>query len=278
MVKACVGKRSNVEKTIANDDKKSMEGLHPLFKSVASLSGVGKAIVTHENFALTDESCAIFGWFQSKMMGSSAKFEGKSFEDVFVEFKPCQYPRFVTRCMKRSKTYKSLVLKRFKSLLQFFFDQVFGSNRLFEFVEDDIVGMRVFVHSNMLKLLKSSRLNRIPLWCIVDNLIGYLDTGIAAGLVDAGYDSVYSHNGNPTLLYGLLRFLPHHCSSKLVLNGRTQLAELYGYKLRSIGLSPVIPDSTSFAIGEEINVNYHMGSRSSFNFVCNCGSSACISK
>ena len=97
-------------------------------------------------------------------------------------------------------------------------------------------------------------------------------------MVDAGYDSVYSHNGNPTLLYGLLRFLAHHCSSKLVLNGRTQLAELYGYKLRSIGLSPVIPDSTSFAIGEEINVNYHMGSRSSFNFVCNCGSSACISK
>jgi hypothetical protein len=87
--------------------------------------------------------------------------------------------------------------------------------------------MRVFVHSNMLKLLKSSRLNRIPLWCIVDNLIGYLDTGIAAGLVDAGYDSVYSHNGNPTLLYGLLRFLPHHCSSKLVLNGRTQFANRF---------------------------------------------------
>ena len=86
MVKACVVKKPNVEKTIANDDKKSMEGLHPLFKSVASLSGVGKAIVTHENFALTDESCAIFGWFQSKMMGSSAKFEGKSFEDVFADF------------------------------------------------------------------------------------------------------------------------------------------------------------------------------------------------
>ena len=54
MAKAGVVKKPIVEKTVANDDKKFMKGLHPLFRLVASLSGAGKVSVTHESFALTD--------------------------------------------------------------------------------------------------------------------------------------------------------------------------------------------------------------------------------
>ena len=279
MVKVKSVQKSSVEQAVISNRDEVLTNVHPLFRSVAKLSGIEKSGVIHGNAALIDEHCTVFSWFRVNMMGSSTKFEGKSFEDVFAKLGLSCYPKFVLRCMKMSKTYKSLVLKRFRNTVKCFFDQVFGSDRLFEFVEDDSVGMRIFIHSNMLKLLKSQRLNRIPLWCVVDNLVGYLDTGLAAGLVDAGYDSVYSHHGNPTLLYGMLRFLPHHCGSKLVLGGRTKLTESCGYKLRSIGLSPVVPDTTSFVVGEEVNVNYHMGSKSSsYNFVCNCGSDTCISK
>ena len=94
------------------------------------------------------------------------------------------------------KTSKSLMLKKFRSLVRYWYDLVYGSDRLFDFLFDADVGIKVFINENMLKLMRSSRCKTIPFHLVADNLIGLLET-VAQGdlLANTGNDSITDRRG-----------------------------------------------------------------------------------
>jgi hypothetical protein len=178
------------------------------------------------------------------------------------------------------KTSKSLMLKKFRSLVRYWYDLVYGSDRLFDFLFDADVGLKVFIHENMLKLMRSSRCKTIPFHLVAGNLTGLLET-VAQGelLKSTNNDSIIHHQDYCKLLFGLIRFLPHHCDSKFGFGGVTESVTLFDTEYRSIGLvSRFSERGDSFQVGDEVNVFYGMGlDKSDYDFDCKCGSLNCIS-
>ena len=141
------------------------------------------------------------------------------------------------------------------------------------------VGLKVFINGNMLKLMRSSRCKTIPLHLIDNNLVGILET-VARGdlLENTSNDCIIQHNRCCKLLFGLIRFLPHHCDSKFGFSGATESITLFDTEYRSIKLvSRGSVRGDSLEVGDEVNVFYGMGSNKfDYDFDCRCGSLNCI--
>ena len=252
----------------------------PVFSYVSSLSGEAFANIAHRNFGVLSELQTSFNWFCKFLFHSPLDFRDVPFEEALKSVHRSKYPRFVLNTLGKSKSYKSRTIRQFKAMVEHFYDKVFGPDRLFDFLKDPNVGVRVVVHQNALRLVKSPRCTGVPFFVIVEGLAGYLEAIPQSELmIRAGHDSVMYSQGMPQLLFGLLRFLPHHCDSPLAIGGRTDPITMFGREFRSVGLvSRVEHRVLSFKVGDEVNVFYAMGSdKSSYNFVCMCGSPNCIS-
>ena len=254
--------------------------ISPIFNYVSSLSGEAFANVAHRNVGVISELQTSFNWFCKFLFHSQLDFRDIPFEEALKSVHWSKYPRFVLNTFRKSKTYKLKTLKQFKAMVEYFYCKVFGADRLFDFLKDPNVGVRVVVHQNALRFVRSQRFTGVPFYVIVEELAGYLEAIPQSELmIQAGHDSVMYSQGLSQLLFGLLRFLPHHCDSALAIGGRTEPVTLFGREFRSVGLvSRVENRMLSFKVGDEINVFYAMGSnKSSYNFACMCGSPNCVS-
>ena len=53
---------------------------------------------------------------------------------------------------------------------------------------------------------------------------------------------------------------------------------LFNMNVPTTKLSSDDPHDAHFRVGDEVNINYHMGKQpSSYNFICQCGSVDCMS-
>ena len=252
----------------------------PVFSYVSSLSGEAFADIAHRNVGVISELQTSFNWFCKFLFHSTLDFRDVPFEEALKSVHRSKYPRFVLNTLGKSKSYKSKTIKQFKVMVEYFYDKVFGLGRIFDFQKDPVVGVRVVVHQNALRFVRSQRFTGVPFYVIVEELAGYLEAIPQSELmIQAGHDSVMYSQGLSQLLFGLLRFLPHHCDSALAIGGRTEPVTLFGREFRSVGLvSRVENRMLSFKVGDEINVFYAMGSnKSSYNFACMCGSPNCVS-
>jgi len=88
---------------------------------------------------------------------------------------------------------------------------------------------------------------------------------------------VYEYNNTKYLLIGPLYFVPHNCGSMLSFD-KPNKDVFMGADVHVVKLFAEDPHHSTFKVGDEIAVNYHMGEHASqYNFVCACGSSNCVS-
>ena len=88
---------------------------------------------------------------------------------------------------------------------------------------------------------------------------------------------MYEYRQVKYLLIGPLYFKPHHCSSTLSFSTPVDMY-LHGMDVLTTKLFSDDPHDAYFRVGDEVNVNYHMGKQlSSYNFTCQCGSIICMS-
>jgi hypothetical protein len=250
-----------------------------IFEYVSHLDGADKGNLMLPRAVVLTQLHTSFNWFRTYFLHSGRNFVDISFQDAFNSIPTYRYPAFVRKYM-RGKNSKCQILKRFKPLVQYWYELIYGQDRLFDFLFDADVGLKVIVHENMLKLMRSTRCKEIPCHLVADNLVGLLEV-VARGdlLVNTSNDSIINHRGCCQFLFGLLRFLPHHCDSKFGFGGKTESTVLFGTEYRSIRM--ISRDSErgdSFKVGDEVNVFYGMGrNKSDYDFDCKCGSLNCIS-
>ena len=118
------------------------------------------------------------------------------------------------------------------------------------------VGLKVFVDWNMLKLMRSSRCKTIPFHLIANNLVGMLETVARGNLLEnTSNDCIIQHNRCCKLLFGLIRFLPHHCDSKFEFSSATESITLFDTEYRSINMVSRDSDRGDlFKVGDEVNI------------------------
>ena len=133
-----------------------------IFQYVGLLNGLDKSDFMSSRVSLLTELHTTFNWFRTYFMKQAQSFINVRFQEGFSTIPIWRYPCFVRRCMNQ-KTSKSLMLKKFRSLVRYWYDLVYGPDRLFDFLFDADVGLKVLINENMLKLIRSSRCKKIPL-------------------------------------------------------------------------------------------------------------------
>ena len=123
----------------------------------------------------------------------------------------------------------------------------------------------------MLKLMRSSRCKTIPFHLIANNLVGMLETVARDNLLEnTSNDCIIQHNRCCKSLFGLIRFLPHHCDRKFEFSSATESITLFDTEYRSIKLVSRDSDrGDSLEVGDEVNVFYGIGpNKSDYDFDC----------
>ena len=220
----------------------------------------------------------VFHWFLRYLVPIKKPGVEESFDSLFLQVRSSLYPSHVRAKFSKARQRKSEAIIQFKEQLRTFYDPVYGVERLFDVVPHDILGHKVLIHPNMLKAFGNARTGKIPFHAVSDNLLGSLFASPQSDILTAlQHDSMYEYRGVKYLLVGPLYFIPHHCDSTLSFSTPTDMY-LFDMNVPTTKLSSDGPHDAYFRVGDEVNVNYHMGKQpSSYNFTCQCGSVNCMS-
>ena len=253
---------------------------HPLSKYYACLEGGEKSILIRNKLNPVNKRALNFNWFLRRMVPLKKDNEEESFEDLFSRVEQKFYPARVRRQFKKDRRIKWDAVEFFKRSIRPFYEEIYGPNRFFNVITDEVLGHKVTIHENLCHMYGNKRTGKIPFYAVSEFLVGSLFPCQQADLLTTlNHNSVYEYNGTKYLLVGPLYFVPHNCGSMVsfdkpfrdslkCLDDNTRLVKLFAED----------PHYTTFKVGDEVAVNYHMGEHAfDYNFVCACGSPNCVS-
>ena len=118
--------------------------------------------------------------------------EEESFEDLFSRVKQNFYPTRVRRQFKKDRRRKWDALTFFKEDVRPFYEEIYGPNRFFNVVADEILGHKVTIHENLCRMHGNKRTGKIPFYAVSEFLVGSLFSCQQADLLTTlNHNSVY---------------------------------------------------------------------------------------
>ena len=271
-------KKTDYTVNFPDDLKPVRSNQHPIAQYYARLDGEQKSLLIRSKSNPVNQQVLDFNWFLRRMVPLKKNGVEESFDDIFSQIKQNQYPCWVRRAFAKNRRRKCDALVFFKRGLRPFYEEVYGPNRFFDVVSDEILGHKVIVHENLLSMYGNKRTGKIPFHAVSEVLKGLLFSCQQADLLTIlNHNSVYEYNRVQYLLVGPLYFVPHHCDSMISFD-KPYKDTTIGVDTRIVKLFAEDPHYSSFKVGDEIKVNYHMGEHASqYNFDCVCGSPNCVS-
>jgi hypothetical protein len=250
----------------------------PIANYFARLDGDEKSILIRKKVLPVHQLALLFHWFLRNIVPIKKSDIEEDFDELFSRVRRGDYPSYVRRVLSKDRRRRSAMLISFRKSLKYFYEQIYGPNRLFNIIKDDVLGHKVTIHENLFQLHGNKRTGKIPFHAVSESLVGALFTCLQADLLTTlNHNSVYEYNRTKYVLTGPLYFVPHHCDSMLSFD-KPYMHDLLGVNIPTVKLFAEDPHSSSFKVGDSVTVNYHMGEHASeFNFTCACGSSNCIS-
>ena len=250
----------------------------PITKYFSCLDGSEKSALINKKSLPINRLALIFHWFLRNIVPMKKSDIEEDFDDLFCRIQRGDYPSFVRRVFSKDRRRRSDKMVFFRRSLKCFYEQIYGPNRLFNIIKDDVLGHKVIIHENLFQLHGNKRTGKIPFHAVSESLVGALFTCHQADLLSVlNHNSVYEYNRTKYVLTGPLYFVPHHCDSMLSFD-KPYMNDLFGVNVPTVKLFTEDPHSSLFKVGDSVTVNYHMGEHASeFNFTCACGSSNCIS-
>jgi len=251
---------------------------HPIAQYYAYLEGEEKSILIRNKFNPVNQRALDFNWFLRRIVPLKKDGEEESFEDLFSRVEQKFYPARVRRQFKKDRRRKWDAVEFFKRSIRPFYEEVYGPNRFFNVITDEVLGHKVIIHENLYRMYGNKRTGRIPFYAVSEFLVGSLFACQQADLLTSlNHNSVYEYNRTKYLLVGLLYFVPHNCDSMICFDNPRQDPRM-GDDARTVKLFSEDPHYSTFKVGDKIAVNYHMGEHASqYNFICACGSPNCVS-
>ena len=251
---------------------------HPMSKYYSYLDGEEKSNLIRGKQNPVDQMALDFNWFLRRMVPLKKNGVEESFDELFSQVRQKLYPSWVRRAFTKDRRRKCDALVFFKTRIRPFYDEIYGPNRFFDVVADETFGHKVIVNSNLLRTYGNKRTGRVPFYAVSELLKGLLFSCQQADLLTVlNHNSLYEHNHTKYLLVGPLYFVPHNCDSMLSFD-KPHKDVYMGADVRVVKLFAEDPHHSTFKVGDEIAVNYHMGEHASqYNFVCACGSPNCVS-
>ena len=252
--------------------------IQPIAQYFAELEGAEKSALLRNKLNPLHQRAIDFNWFLRRIVPLKKNGVEESLEDLFSQIPQNTLPKWIRRTYLKDRRRRSEACLTYKRRLQPFYDEIYGRNRLFDIVSDEVLGHKVIVHQNLYERYGHKRSGSIPFHAISENLIGSLYSSPQSELFTTlNHNSVYEYHRTKYLLIGPLYFVPHHCDSMLSFD-KPCTHKLMNDDVRIVKLFAEDPHHSSFKVGDSITVNYHMGEHASeFNFVCVCGSANCIS-
>ena len=251
---------------------------HPIAQYYAHLEGEEKSILIRNKFNPVNQRALDFNWFLRRIVPLKKDGEEESFEDLFSRVEQKFYPARVRRQFKKDRRRKWDAVEFFKRSIRPFYEEIYGPNRFFNVITDEVLGHKVIIHENLYRMYGNKRTGRIPFYAVSEFLVGSLFACQQADLLTSlNHNSVYEYNRTKYLLVGLLYFVPRNCDSIICFDNPRQDPRM-GDNGRTVKLFSEDPHYSTFKVGDKIAVNYHMGEHASqYNFICACGSPNCVS-
>jgi hypothetical protein len=250
----------------------------PISKYYAHLEGVEKSILLTQKSKPVHQRALDFNWFLKRVVPLKKNGEEASFDDLFSQVKQRYYPTRIRRRLRKDYRRKWEALTSFKGDMRLFYDEIYGPNRFFDVITDEVLGHKVIVHENLYRMYGNKRTGRSPFYAVSESLVGSLFACQQDDLLTSlNHNSVYEYNKTKYLLVGPLYFVPHNCDSMICFDNPRQDLRMSS-DVRTVKLFSEDPHHSTFKVGDEVAVNYHMGEHASqYNFVCACGSPNCVS-
>jgi len=250
----------------------------PIANYFALLDGDDKSALIKKKVQPVHQLALLFHWFLRNIVPLKKPGVEETFHDLFHQVRQGDYPNYVRRFLSKDRRRRSAALVSFRQHLEHFYEKIYGLNRLFNIVKDDVFGHKVTIHENLFHLYGNKRTSKIPFHAVSESLMGSLFPCPQADLLTTlNHNSVYEYNNTKYLLIGPLYFVPHNCGSMLSFD-KPNKDVFMGADVHVVKLFAEDPHHSTFKVGDEIAVNYHMGEHASqYNFVCACGSSNCVS-
>jgi hypothetical protein len=174
---------------------------HPLSKYYARLDGGEKSILIRNKLNPVNKRALNFNWFLRRMVPLKKDNEEESFEDLFFRVEQKIYPYRVRRQFKKDRRRKWDALTFFKEDVRPFYEEIYGPNRFFNVVTDEILGHKVTIHENLCRMHGNKRTGKIPFYAVSEFLVGSLFPCQQADLLtNLNHNSVYEYNGTKFLL------------------------------------------------------------------------------
>ena len=270
--------RTNYTIQIADNPRPVRSNGTPISRYFAQLDGLEKSEQIRFRRCPFNRAALNFNWFLRYMVPLKKANVEESFEDLFTQIRSMFYPNHVRAKFSKARQRKSEEILAFKRQLKAFYDPIYGPERLFDIVPDVLLGHKVLIHPNMLETYGNKRTGKIPFHAVADHLLGSLFASPQSDLFTTlGHNSVYEYRQVRYLLVGPLYFIPHNCGSTLSFSTPADM-DLFGVNVPTTKLFSDEPHDAYYRVGDEVNVNYHMGKQpSSYNFTCQCGSVNCMS-
>ena len=270
--------RTNYTINLPDESRPVRSSRTPIARYFAHLNGDEKSALLSKKSLPINRLALLFHWFLQNIVPMKKSDIEEDFNDLFCRIRRGEYPSYVRRVLSKDRRRRSAMLVSFRQNLRYFYEQIYGPNRLFNIIKDDVLGHKVTIHENLVQLHGNKRTGKVPFHAVSESLVGALFACQQADLLTTlNHNSVYEYNRTKYVLTGPLYFVPHHCDSMLSFD-KPYMHDMLGIDVPTVKLFAEDPHSSSFKVGDSVTVNYHMGEHASeFNFTCACGSSNCIS-
>ena len=125
---------------------------HPISKYYAHLESDEKSILIKNRSNPVNQRALNFNWFLRRMVPFKRNDEVESFEDLFSQVKQNFYPNRVRRQFKNDRRRKWDTVAFSKADVRPFYEEIYGLNRFFHVIADEILGQKVTTHENLCRM------------------------------------------------------------------------------------------------------------------------------
>ena len=148
--------------------------IQPIAQYFAELEGAEKSALLRNKLNPLHQRAIDFNWFLRRIVPLKKNGVEESLEDLFSQIPQNTLPKWIRRTYLKDRRRRSEACLAYKRRLQPFYDEIYGPNRLFDIVSDEVLGHKVIVHQNLYERYGHKRSGSIPFHAISENLIGSL--------------------------------------------------------------------------------------------------------